>query len=87
MKDGRVERQGTMQEISRLDPDLHHQWEEMIEQIFSESESESEEESKTFKEREKLKRSISSTEEKNRRQQPANGGPPAGTSVLVLEFN
>ena len=67
-------RQGTMDEIARKDPDLHHQWEEMIETIVSESESESEEENKTVKERQQLMRSVSTKTEDERR----SGMTPAG---------
>ncbi|XP_072038843.1 ATP-binding cassette sub-family C member 9-like [Amphiura filiformis] len=73
MKDGQIERQGTMNEIRKMDPELHQRWEEMIEQIETESESESEEESKTYKEREELKRSISTTKEKKGHTKQGNG--------------
>ena len=88
MKDGQIVRQGTMDEIATVDPELLHRWQEMIEDIESESESESEEESKTYKERQKLRRSVSDmeVEEEGKARLTKSGRivPPAGRFVLFF---
>ncbi|XP_038053890.1 ATP-binding cassette sub-family C member 9-like isoform X2 [Patiria miniata] len=49
MKDGKISRQGTRQEIARLDPELYCRWKRAV-HLVSESETESEVESETMRE-------------------------------------
>ena len=61
MKDGKIQHQGTVEEIQERDPELYNTWQDSI-QHASESEeaaSESGEETDVQEERAKLKRQIS----------------------------
>ncbi|XP_022081039.1 ATP-binding cassette sub-family C member 8-like isoform X2 [Acanthaster planci] len=59
MKDGKISRQGSRQEIARLDPELYCRWKRAV-HLVSESETESEVESETMREeRQNLLKQVS----------------------------
>ena len=75
MKDGKISRQGTRQEIARLDPALYCRWKRAV-HLVSESETESEVESETMREeRQNLLKQVTKyqMEEEDRRKTGLKG--------------
>ncbi|XP_071784244.1 ATP-binding cassette sub-family C member 9-like [Asterias amurensis] len=76
MKDGKISRQGTRQEIARLDPALYCRWKRAV-HLVSESETESEVESETMREeRQNLLKQVTKyqMEEEDRRKTGTKDG-------------